>query len=138
MVPDHIVVSFANSFTTATLSCTTFVGFTGSCSSPTSHSNNVSGTLSSSSMGFTVTGLTTPLSAPTDYTTISSFDASGFQIDQSLTDIIFSIECTMPCKSCTNTLTLCQSCYTNTQITSFVLFYANGNSCLESCPSSTF
>lgn len=130
MIPDHILVSFANSFTTSTLSCTRFVGFSGSCSALTSHSSNVSGTLSSSAMAFTITGLTAPLTAPSDYTTLSSYDSSDYQIDQSLTDIIFTTECTIPCKSCTGTLTQCQTCYTNTQITTFIYFYATGNSCL--------
>ena len=85
-------------------------------------------------MTFTITGFTTPLVAPSDYTILSSYDADGYQIDQSLTDIIFSIKCTMPCRTCTDTLTQCQTCYTNTQITSFIYYYAAENQCNEICP----
>ena len=120
------------------MSCTSFIGFSGTCTSTSSHSVNVSGTLSSSSMKFTITGFKTPKTAPTDYTILSSYDALGYQIDQSNSDILFSIECTMPCRTCTSTNTVCQTCYTDTTITLFNYFYSAGDSCVETCPPSTY
>lgn len=100
IIPTKIVVALASSFTVTTLACISFVGFAGACATPASHNVEVTGTLTATSMTFTIEGFTTPLSSPVDYTVLNSFDAEGFQIDESLTNILFSIQCTMPCRTC--------------------------------------
>ena len=132
------MVSLASSFAVTTLTCTSFVGFSASCTSPASHNVDVTGTLTATSMTFTIAGFTTPLTVPSDYTVLNSYDPEGYQIDQSLSDVLFSVECTMPCKACSANTTQCQSCYSNTGITTFIYYYDVGNSCEEICPPSTY
>lgn len=53
-------------------------------------------------MSFSIQGITAPTAAVTDYTIVSSYDSSNYKIDDSSTNIIFSVICTLPCKTCTS------------------------------------
>ena len=133
-----MIVSLAPSFSVdTTLSCTSFVGFSPTCQA-SSHTVNVSGTLSLSPMNFTISSFTTPLSDPSDYTVVTSYDSEGYLMDQSSTDILWAPECNLPCKTCTSDKDNCLTCYTNTNITTDVYLYEDDNSCLEVCPDGTY
>ena len=130
-----MLVQLASSFTVTTLTCSSFVGFTGTCADNGGGTVNVSGTLGLSQMNFSVSGFTSPSSAPSDYTIVSSFDDGGFLIDQDTNTVLYSIDCALPCKSCSPTdNTSCLSCYTDTGITSQIYFYSVNNTCLADCP----
>ena len=85
-------------------------------------------------MTFSVTGFTTPLTAVTDYSSLISFDAAGFKLDESNNTIIFGITCIMPCKTCdTTNLSMCTSCYSNTLISTFIYFDSVLKGCYDNC-----
>jgi len=95
---------------------------------------NVTGILGISKMTFTISGITSPLSQPSDYTIVTSFDSGNNIIDQSSTDIKFAIACVLPCKTCTTNTSSCLSCYNNTNISQYNIYFPTNNSCLLSCP----
>ena len=85
IVPSTIVVSAPPSFSVTTfLACSSFVGFSGTCDDDqaSTHTIEVSGVLTASEMTFTITGLVAPNAVSGDFTTVTSFDANGFRIDQ--------------------------------------------------------
>jgi hypothetical protein len=81
-------------------------------------------------MTFTISGFSSTATNPTSttYTIVNSFDSQGYQIDQSTRDILFYIQCIIPCKTCpTNSPNTCNSCYTNTSITNAIFYYATNS-----------
>lgn len=134
IIPSSFTVILANSFTIVGLTCGSFIGFTASCSPYLSNGVTVSGTMGSSQMIFTITGFNSPLTSPSDYTIVSSFDSTNNLIDQSSNNIKYGITCTLPCKTCTTVPTQCLSCYSNSLITVLPYYYSNTKSCLSSCP----
>jgi proprotein convertase subtilisin/kexin type 5 len=92
-------------------------------------------------MGVAVSGFrsTSTLPTGTTYTTLISFDSSDGMIDQSLNQIIFSLDCATPCKTCSSSNTsACLSCYNDTAITSSVYFYTALSYCYATCPDTTY
>ena len=89
-------------------------------------------------MQFSVEGFTSPTFAPSDYTFLSSYDSSGFLIDQSTSNILYAINCIIPCRSCTSNTSACLSCYTNPNITSNIYLFSSNNTCLTGCPNSYY
>lgn len=75
IAPTYYIVSLAPSFTPVSLACNSFVGFIGICAmaSSSSSSLNISGMAGTSQISFSITGFTSPGSAPADYTTVASF-----------------------------------------------------------------
>ena len=138
ITPRTLIVEMARSFTIQNLTCGSQTGFTAACSPLPPYSINISGTLGSSQMRFSISGFTSPTFAPSDYTFISSYDSNGFLIDQNTTTIIYAITCRIPCQSCTSNLTACLSCYTNTNITDNIYLFSLNNSCLTACPTGFF
>lgn len=130
------ILNIATSFTVATLSCQSFLAFSGSCtqSGSNSHNLNLTGTFTNGNMSFSVAGLTTGTTIPSDYSVFTTYDSSGYIMDQSKTDIIFVHKCTLPCRTCSGTLTTCASCYNDSAITSAIFYYSQGSSCLATCP----
>ena len=72
IAPTYVLVALAPSLTIGSLSCNTFVGFTGSCTNVGS-TINVTGMTGTSQLAFTITGFIAPTAPATDYTTLSSF-----------------------------------------------------------------
>lgn len=134
IVPSFFIINLASSFTINSLLCGSFIGFTGAYS-VIGTSLNISGTLGSSQMTFTISGFTSPSYAPNDFSQISSFDSSGYLIDQNSNTVIYTLACTLPCKTCKSNGSACLSCYSNVNITYNILLYPVNNSCLVSCPS---
>jgi proprotein convertase subtilisin/kexin type 5 len=56
-------------------------------------------------------------------------------IDQNTSFVIFNINCTMPCKTCSNIPTACMSCYNISTVNTNNLLFAGNNTCLANCPS---
>jgi hypothetical protein len=77
------------------------LSFGGSCILG-SNSNilNISGFNSITTLSMSFSGFTSPNYVPSDYTTLSTYDSSGYLIDQSTKDIIFTLICSLPCKTC--------------------------------------
>lgn len=90
---------------------------------------NISGNFNLLSNNITITGFTSPSVTPTDFTTINSYDSSGYLIDSSNNSISFVLQCQNPCLSCFVLVTNCTSC--NTSTTTPYLF---NNICLSACP----
>lgn len=139
VTPTYVLVELAPSLVPNTLSCYAFLGFVGACSQATGLPNtlNVTGFTGTSQVSFTIKGFTSPTIAPSDFTTVSSFEA-GFLVSQNTSFIQFRVRCNSPCKTCSSNLSACQSCYSNTAITLSNLYYAPGSSCLPGCPSGFF
>jgi hypothetical protein len=140
VAPTFLLLSFAPSLTINALSCNSFVGFGGTCStvagSPSSL--NVTGMAGSSQIGFIVTGFTSPAAPPTDYTTINSYENS-YLVDQNSSFIKFSINCILPCRTCSSAnVSSCLSCYNNPSISNLNLYYPATNQCLSLCPSAYY
>lgn len=91
-----LLVTIANSFTIGSLSCQSY---TGTCT-PSGNTLNISGSFSVGSNSITIAGLTSPTSSPSDYTSLVTYDSSGFIIDSNTGAIQFTINCTVPCKTC--------------------------------------
>ncbi len=124
----------AHSFAIQTLTCSAQSGFSAPCTPQPPYSINITGGLISSQMQFSIGGFTSPSSAPSDYTFLSSYDSSGFRIDQSTNNILYAINCIIPCRSCTANTSACLSCYTDLAITNSIYHFAQNNSCLTGCP----
>lgn len=136
-ITGYAIVSLASSFTVGTLTCTS-VGFTGSCSQ-LSNTLNVTGSFAQSSMTLSAAGMTSPKQLPTDATVFTTYDSSNYIIDQSSADIIFTIACTLPCKTCAaSDPTNCSSCYSDTAITSSIYFNSLTNKCVTVCDNGYF
>ena len=56
-------------------------------------------------------------------------------IDQNTSFVIFNINCTMPCKTCTNVPTVCMSCYSISSVNTNNLYFSANKTCLSVCPS---
>ena len=121
LVPSVLWLTFADSFTINTLACNSFVDFSGTCSVVVGVPNTlqVSGTFVDSSMSFSVSGITAPSTVPTDFSSVITFDSSLYKIDESTNKILFNPGCTLPCRTCSATLTACLSCYAS-PISTFV------------------
>jgi hypothetical protein len=127
-------VSMASSFIVSTLSCTS-VAFTGTCT-PEANPNtlNITGNFVLSSMTLSISGMTSPKTLPSDSTVFTTFDSAQYIIDQSSTDINFSLACNLPCKTCPSTdLNNCTSCYNDTTITTSIYFNGQTNKCVTTC-----
>lgn len=127
----------ASSFSIQTLSCSSYIGFNGQCGTVGQSAVNItdsSGVIGSSQISFSVSGFTSPVYAPSDYSHITSYDSSGYLVDQDTSTIKYAILCQLPCKSCTSNISVCLSCYNNTSISANNLYYSLNNSCLSSCP----
>ena len=90
-------------------------------------------------MSFSVTGFTSPTVTPSDYSTVITFDSNDYKIDESTNDILFSIICTLPCKTCSAGLsTECTSCYQNTAVTQNIFFDSDLLTCNDICVDGKF
>lgn len=134
LIPSYLLVTIPSSFTVSTLSCTS-----GTCvSTGSSNVIRVNGITSISQLSFTISGITAPIAATTDTVIVNSFDSNNYKIDENTATFTFSTVCTMPCRTCTSTPTVCQSCYTNTAISTFNYYYSTNNRCYDTCPSGTY
>ena len=118
IVPSYLIVTLPSSFsTTAGISCTSW-----DCTSIASLQLRANGA-TAAQMSITVTGFSAPISAPTQYTKITSYTAADYKIDESAATVIFAAACTLPCRTCTSTLTNCLSCYSAPAISTLNLLY---------------
>ena len=141
IMPGHLLISIDPYFVVSTLSCGSFVDFTGSCTNEINNTIKVSGTFNNSVMGLTISGFRTPTAPPSvlTYSTIGSFDSNSHKIDESTTDISFSLNCNLPCRTCSTTnRSSCSSCYTNILVTSSRFFHAGSSNCYVNCPDTTY
>jgi hypothetical protein len=99
---------------------------------------NVTGILGTSKLTFSISGITSPMTLPIDYTIITSFDSGNNLIDQSSTDVRFGLSCALPCKTCNSNTSSCLSCYNNSNISQFNIYFPSNNTCVASCPSAYF
>lgn len=131
-----VVVSLAPSFSVASASCQSFIAFSGSCLQSTSNPNiiTVTGSFTGGSMSFSILGASSGAIVPTDYTVLTTYDNSGYVIDQSQSDILFTLACQLPCRTCQGLTTNCTTCYNDSSITTSNYYYASGNACLLTCP----
>lgn len=132
IVPSSLWLTLANTFIINGLSCNSFIDFTGTCTFD-GHTVKVSGTFTSAPMAFSVTGFTTPILEPTDFSSVITFDANSYKIDESNNQILFSISCTLPCRTCSTPITQCLSCYSNTAITQNIYLDEQLSSCNQIC-----
>lgn len=84
-------------------------------------------------MTFSVTGLTSPQTIPNDYSILTSYDSSNYIIDQSANNILFVLNCTLPCKTCLSTPTTCTGCYNDSAITLSIYFNSVTSKCVDTC-----
>ena len=134
ITPSAVWLTLANTFTINSLGCISFVDFTGGACTFSSNTVKVSGSFTSAPMSFSVNGFTSPTAEPSDYSSLISFDSSDYKIDESTTDILFEIECTLPCKSCpSGDPTTCTSCYSNTAVTTLIYYDSTLNTCSDTC-----
>jgi hypothetical protein len=141
LMPASLQISVDTYFTATNLSCSAFIDFTGTCTSLTANTIRVVGSFNNSVMGLTVTGFSSPNTPPSTltYTTLNTFDPVGFKIDESSSNITFSLACTLPCQTCSSGNTSsCLSCYSSTAITPSIYFHALTTRCYTTCPATTY
>ncbi len=141
--PGYIQVSIPQYFgVTGSLSCSQVANFNGICTSITSNTIRVAGTFTSNGVTtFQVTGFTSTIRPPTsvEYVLLASFTADDFPLDYSNDKITYSLDCTLPCRTCdTVNTSLCKSCYSNIAITDKLVFDSNTASCYSKCPAGKF
>jgi proprotein convertase subtilisin/kexin type 5 len=133
-ITGYLLITIADSFTIGSLAC---LSYTGTCIA-NGNILNISGNFNTGSNTITITGLTSPLTSPTDFTSVVSYDSSGYIIDSNTNTIIFIPACTLPCKTCVTNMVTCTSCYNNTAISVMVYYLSVNNSCVSSCPNGYF
>lgn len=141
LIPASLQISIDTYFTATNLSCSAFIDFIGTCTILTANTIRVAGSFNNSVMGLTVTGFSSPNVIPPTltYTTLNTFDAAGFKIDESSTNITFSLACNLPCQTCTpGNASSCTSCYSSTSITLSVYYHALTARCYTLCPPTTY
>lgn len=143
LMPASLLISIDPYFTGGNLSCSSFVDFVGSCSAVSSTTNTlrITGSFNNSVMGLTVSGFKSPTNSPStaSYTTLGSFDSLGYKIDESTTNISFSLGCTLPCQTCSSTnSSSCLSCYSTTAVTASIYYYSPNKYCYTTCPATTY
>ena len=119
VLPSYLVVSLATNLKIESLVCSYQNIVSGDCRLLTGNTVNVSGTFNSNQMQFTIGGIRAPKFKPTtsQFSSVSSFTALNYKIDESINLIEFLVECTLPCKTCTvNVPTECLSCYQDVTI----------------------
>lgn len=140
MAPSVLLVALAPSLSPTGLSCNSYVGFIGSCALAGSSTStvNVTGMTGTSQVSFTITGFTSPSSAPSDYSTITSFE-SGYMVSQNTGQILFAVKCVVPCRTCSSGNTsACLTCYNNAAITPNKYYHVATLQCLSACPDGYF
>lgn len=55
-------------------------------------------------------------------------------IDQNTSFVIYNINCTLPCKTCTSSPTVCLSCYNISSVNTNNLYFSGNKTCLTVCP----
>ena len=134
VIPSSVRITFANSFTVTSPSCNSFVDITGgACSVIAPNTIEVAGTFTNSEMSFSVSGVTVPNTVPSDYSSLVSFDSAGYKIDESNSNILFTLTCNLPCRTCgTGQPNSCDSCYAN-PISTFIYYDNVLKTCNEQC-----
>lgn len=90
-------------------------------------------------MSITFSGFSSPHFVPTDYSTFSTYDNSNYIIDQSASNIIFTLSCNLPCKTClSGILSKCNDCYHDISITIYIYLDTVNYNCTNSCPTSYY
>lgn len=80
-----------------------------------------------------------PITATSTAVIVNSYDSGGYKIDEDTTNITFSVLCQLPCRTCSSTNnSICQTCYTNTAISTYIYFYSVLSACYQSCPALTY
>lgn len=141
LLPSYILLSIDTYFVEGTLSCGSFINFIGSCLNISTNTVKITGTFNNSVMGLTLSGFSSQSTPPTGttYTTLASFDATDGKIDQSLTDIIFTLQCSMPCRTCSSSnSSACLSCYSSINITTSIYFHSSSFGCYSTCPATNY
>lgn len=121
------------------LECSQVANFNGVCTNPTTRSITVSGSFQSTGViTFQISGFKSTIRPPTstEYLLITSFTSDDYQLDYSDNKGLFTLDCTMPCRTCDPVISKshCKDCYTNTLITDRVMFDSVTNSCYSTCP----
>jgi hypothetical protein len=73
-------LTLANSFTINNLQCISFVDFSGSCN-VSANNMDIVGNFGYSVMSFSISGFNSPIAAPTDFTSLVTFNNNNFQLD---------------------------------------------------------
>jgi hypothetical protein len=100
-----------------------------SSSYPNRNVLQINGSFSNSPISLNITGFKSPTGPPQDYSTLISFDSSG-PLDATKEEIVFGLQCSLPCKTCditSFTENICTTCDSN-----YLLF---NDTCVQSCPS---
>ena len=137
VVPSYLVVSLATNLKIESLVCSYHSMVSGDCRLLTGNTVNVSGTFNSNQMQFTIGGIRAPKFKPTtsQFSSVSSFTALNYKIDESINLIEFLVECTLPCKTCVaNTPTECLSCYQDVTISTETYYLTSRKFCYSICP----
>jgi hypothetical protein len=143
LMPSYLQFTLDSYFIVTSLSCSAFIDFVGACSLLPTITNTlkITGAFNSSVMGVTIVGFSSTTSSPVSatFSTLNSFEAGGFKIDESSSDIAFKLKCTLPCRDCfsANT-TQCKSCYSSTLVTASIYFHLTSTNCYTLCPATTY
>ena len=86
----------------------------------------------STTISFTIDGLTNPSSGTSSTFQVYTYDGGNYEIDQKTTSLTYEYLCTLPCNTCmTGQPSNCTSCFTSEYTDKIYLYYG---SCLTACP----
>ena len=86
----------------------------------------------SSSINFTITGLTNPSSGTSSTFEVYTYTSSGYIIDQKVNSLIYQFPCSSSCRTClSSSASNCTSCFSSPASTKNYLYYGT---CVTACP----
>ena len=94
----------------------------------------ITGDFSARPISVTFDSMIAPKAATTRDTIITTFDASStpYLID-TFSGITFAINCTLPCKECSGSGSVCTMCYSDSTIDPHIYFDGLNNNCVDIC-----
>lgn len=136
----YLTITMPSEYNTAAMSCSSVVGVASFACTNSSNIIKIMGTSYLTTITVVIAGLFNPSVATSGLFSISSYDSNNNVVDSSTANLKYATPCTLPCRSCTSTVTQCLSCYTAAALQSVVSnqkFLSQGT-CLTACNSSAF
>lgn len=138
--PGTLAITIPNEYTASSIGCESVVGITNFLCSFSSGILRITGNSFQTSITLSLSGLTNPNVSLSSQFSLISYDSNNNVIDVSTTNYKYVAPCTIPCRSCTTTLSQCLSCYTASAVQSTVSNrkYLSLSQCEISCNSTAY
>lgn len=136
----YLVITVPSEYTTTSMSCAAISGVSNPSCTISSGTVKITGTSYQTSITVNLNGVVNPTSSSSSPFSIRSYDSLDNDIDSSSANYQYGVPCTLPCRTCTATLTSCLSCYTSSTLQTAVSNrkYLTQSTCATACNTSSF